>query len=391
MSWQSVIMLLGLLFAVTTARADDFPYIAYVTADDVYVRSGPGRDYYPTTKLAKGKPVEVYRHDPGGWLAIRPPAGSYAWVSARHLDPLEGDLATVNSDRVVARVGSEFSDVRDVIQVRLERGEQVLLLEPPVHDSPWCKIEPPAGEFRWIFAQYIDRAPPPADRGIQQISSESSDNASATFVPTEDLPTSRGIRLAGTSDTVRSGPDPRSHALLQSELDRLTELEQIDFALSQVVAEDISQWSFSHLSQRAHQALQTAESALERGRARVLIDKLARFDEIKQRHDALKASTAAAAGAASPNPTALPSGRDSRFDGVGRLAPVLATKPGGPQYALLDERGGVLSFVTPAPGVNLRPYVDKQVGVSGQRGYIPDLQKQHVSAQRVTLLDSVRR
>jgi hypothetical protein len=120
------------------------------------------------------------------------------------------------------------------------------------------------------------------------------------------------------------------------------------------------------------------------------LDKLARFEEIKQRHDALHASTAGAAVVTAAQPVAQPS-IDARFDGVGRLAPVLATKPGGPQYALLDERGGVRSFVTPAPGVNLRPFVDKQVGVSGQRGYIPDLQKQHVSAQRVTLLDTVRR
>ena len=49
-----------------------FPYTAYVAVDDVYVRSGPGQNYYPTDKLKRGQEVEVYRHDPGGWCAVRP-------------------------------------------------------------------------------------------------------------------------------------------------------------------------------------------------------------------------------------------------------------------------------------------------------------------------------
>jgi uncharacterized protein YraI len=373
---RTAILLLLAFLATDTARADDFPYIAYINSDDVYVRSGPGRDYYPTTKLSKGKPVEVYRHDPGGWLAIRPPAGSYCWVSARHLDPTEGELATVNSERVVARVGSEFSDVRDVIQVRLERDEEVVLIEPPASDSPWCKIEPPAGEFRWVFAQYVGRAPHADDHRSARDEDVATSSRLASFVP------------AARAEQTTS--DPQAHAALQNELDRVTTLEQIDVELSQILAEDISQWSFNALEQRAQQALQTSETALERGRARVLLDKLARFEEIKQRHDALSVDASGGAVASAGRQTAAPAS-NSRFDGVGRLAPVLANRPGGPQYALLDERGSVRSYVTPAPGVNLRPFVDQNVGVSGQRGYIPDLQKQHVSAQRITLLDTTRR
>ena len=56
----------------TLSAAEDCPYTAYVSQSDVYVRSGPGKNYYPTEKLAKGDAVEVYRHDPGGWYAVRP-------------------------------------------------------------------------------------------------------------------------------------------------------------------------------------------------------------------------------------------------------------------------------------------------------------------------------
>ena len=104
------------------------------------------------------KPVEIYRHDPGGWYAIRPPRGSFSWVPARLLQPTTGHLATVNGDRVVSRVGSRFSDVRDVIQVRLDRGEEVEIIEIKTlmtggQSEQWCKIAPPAGEFRWVFGK----------------------------------------------------------------------------------------------------------------------------------------------------------------------------------------------------------------------------------------------
>ena len=162
-------------------RHDAFPYKACVTADDVYVRSGPGDNYYPTDKLKAGTEVEVYRHDPGGWFAIRPPKGSFSWVSSRHLQFDGNHLATVSGERVAARVGSRLSDLRDVIQVRLHNGEAVEVVEPRRNaqsgdetTAAWCKIAPPSGEFRWVSGRFVDpdyqpdglRKTLPAERSI---------------------------------------------------------------------------------------------------------------------------------------------------------------------------------------------------------------------------------
>ena len=39
----------------STASGDQrFPYTAFITTEDVYVRSGPGQSYYPTDKLEPG-------------------------------------------------------------------------------------------------------------------------------------------------------------------------------------------------------------------------------------------------------------------------------------------------------------------------------------------------
>ncbi len=393
MRCQLIGAILLVAIAVQASAAEEAPYIAYVTSDDVYVRSGPGRNYYPTDKLPKGERVEVYRHDPGGWLAIRPPRDSFAWVAKRHLDTEPDSLATVNSDRVVARVGSRFSDVRDVVQVRLERGEKVELVAPPRDDSPWCKIAPPAGEFRWIFAKYVDRSLP-ADVVASQRDAELADG----YVGETDEDS--GVRLASSqsesADDLSEAPlDQAAGTRAPPTVDPTSivgrKLAQLEVDLTVMVAKDIADWSFEDLRQRTNDLLNEAETPVERGQARILLGKLDRFEDIRSRHVALRKP-----GALLPSQPTAPVAQGTRpdmsqFDGVGRLSPVISEKVGGPQYALVDDSNAVISFVTPAPGVNLRPYVDRYVGVSGQRGYMTDLRRQHISVQRVTVLDVSRR
>ncbi|MEX1223019.1 MAG: SH3 domain-containing protein, partial [Pirellulales bacterium] len=152
---------------VAAEEAEAFPYTAVVTTDDVYVRSGPGKNYYPTSKMQGGEQVEVYRHDPGGWFAIRPPQDSFSWVPAKLLQLRDDKLAEVLEDQTPAHVGSLFSDVRDVRQVRLKKGETVEVLgqkrfvdQQAGVTETWYQIAPPAGEFRWIYGTLLSRDTP---------------------------------------------------------------------------------------------------------------------------------------------------------------------------------------------------------------------------------------
>jgi uncharacterized protein YraI len=397
MRWRCFFFAILALGGRGQALGIEFPYVAYVNSADVYVRSGPGRDYYPTDKLQKGQKVEVYRHDPGGWYAIRPPRHSFSWVSSRHLDREGNRLATVNSPRVVARVGSAFSDVRDVIQVRLDKGEKAELVDPPASDSPWCKISPPSGEFRWVFSKYVDR-----DGGalVARDEPDASPSEESFETPAAERP-ERGIRLASGSREDRAttdDPQARVSGAIQPPADSSPaaalqrEIDRIEWELSVMAVEEISVWSFDNLQSRAEALLDEARTPLERGRVRVLLTKLARFEDIKQRYLAVRRVREGTD--RTPSPLAgsgLHRSETPRFDGVGRLSPVISEKVGGPQFALVDQSNAVVSFITAAPGVNLRPYVDKYVGVNGQRGYMTDLRRQHINVQRVTLLDVQRR
>ena len=75
------------------------------------------------------------------------------------------------------------------------------------------------------------------------------------------------------------------------------------------------------------------------------------------------------------------------FEEVGRLTPVVSRKPGAPKFALTDVKGKVMMFVSPAPGVDLQPYLGKVVGVSGARGFMPRLKKPHLAVSQVEMLE----
>jgi len=191
--------LLLLCFAPFSTGTEPFAasYTALITADGVAVRSGPGIDFYPVLQLQTGDKVEVY-YEQGEWCAIRPPIGSFSWVSAAYVDFGTGNVGTVLADGLASRIGSDYSDDCDTVQIALKRGETVLILErretPENLASPvWLKIAPPSGEFRWIHRSALksnairqvrhESGDSPIPPQIQQIRSEMSNSAMAAHIP----------------------------------------------------------------------------------------------------------------------------------------------------------------------------------------------------------------
>jgi hypothetical protein len=432
--------ILLLLLLAAGAEATEFPYVAYISSDDVYIRSGPGKNYYPTAKMRRGEPVEVYRHDPGGWYAIRPPVQSFSWVSARQLDVLDDGLAAVNTERAVARVGSLFSEVRDVIQVRLNKGERVELVDTHASgDEKWYKITPPAGEFRWVYKDYVTRSAPldaladadeaddapeerPRRRSARQRREANDIRLTSAGRDTDRDSIDRDSidRNRADRDSIDRDNTDRDQAERDSDLpserprrvsrrgpaadDRksfITALADIDLDLSAMVAEEITTWSFSDLRLRAERVMRRAPTAIERGQAQQLLNKIDRFDRLKARQDALIDVPVSATSAAAPLAGSVAErgaiarhdeSTGARFDATGLLSQVAPRKEGAAPFVLIDRRGNVVSYVTPATNINLRPYVDRQVGINGQRGYMPELQKSHITAQHITVLsDEPRR
>lgn len=140
-----------------------YPQIAEVGGNDVYVRSGPGTSYYFSGKLNQGDRVTVLDVRQGAWAQILPPEGSYSWIAKRFVqltpeNPNTG-VVVVDDEGAGARVwaGSDFVEplYSSSQQVKLYRGDVVELAAPADENEDYYKIKPPAGAHLFISTDYL--------------------------------------------------------------------------------------------------------------------------------------------------------------------------------------------------------------------------------------------
>jgi uncharacterized protein YgiM (DUF1202 family) len=421
---QPLFALLLAELVVTTVAAEEgattlHPQSAVVTSPGAAVRSGPGDTYYLTDTLPEATEVEVYRRQADGWCAIRPPGDSFSWVFSQNVRLVGDGVAEINKDDVAARVGSRLSAQRDVVQVRLRKGETVAILGRDERDGGlWYKIAPPAGEFRWVQAK---------DIGLGGTSSGSTTEAKqVTPASHEESIAAPPLATAGvaataaaadaktTSDqwTAAKSPPPvvditpigaGSASSASSSAELADHLRELELRLSRMVSESPTTWNIAPLEQAAEQLLARADTVADREAVKVTLGKIDRFAAIQRRYASANSAAVGtpaglpitwigpAAGAAGAAGTAGAAGDANPavaapYDAVGILRPVVSRRPGAPQFALVNAEGQVVTFVTPSPDVNLQPYVGQRIGVTGSRGYIPEFRRAHVTAGRVTPL-----
>jgi hypothetical protein len=133
-----------------------FPFDGEITADDVYVRSGPGSNYYPTTKLYADDRVRVLGEQ-FGWLKIAPPEGSFSFVDMSLVQRGEGTAATISEDNTRVRAGSSLSSHKREVQLLLKKGTPVTILGEA---DGLYKITPPSEAVLWVSGQYVRMVPP---------------------------------------------------------------------------------------------------------------------------------------------------------------------------------------------------------------------------------------
>ena len=414
------------LFDATIARADSFPYEARVAVPGAPIRSGPGEEFYATDTLAEGEKVEVYRHRHNGWCAIRPTEGSFSWVFGPHVKLVDDSLAEIDKPDVASRIGSRIGRQRNAVQVRLKKGEVVQVLEETNESGQtWYKIAPPAGEFRWIHSSCIRPASgnPGIETALPKEASEAVPQpqverpivtvAAAEEAPANDwrsapsapplattpqpssppatMPSAKPIQDAAPSTVSEPPATPAtttapgsSNIAVGDGFSR--QLTDVELRLSRMVSGPPATWQIDPLRKEAEQLLAQAQTVAERDAVKVSLEKLDRFAAIERRHQQI-AGPQKASSPTTAQITPIPDTAGGQYDAVGVLRPVVSKRAGAPQFALVDQRGQVVSFVSPTPDVNLQPYVGHRIGIVGSRGFIPEFHRAHVTAGRVTPLD----
>lgn len=382
------------------------PYQVYIAAGGAPVFSGPGDDYYATQRLPANTECEVYEELRDGWLAIRPPAGSYSLVLRSALGSAEEDVAIVQRDGTPSRVGSVLVDKYSSVHVRLEKDEIVQLIDDGTQDnSQWATIAPPTGEFRFIRetdvvltrqekpAEVVDNDRADTTPTLEPIS-EWCEHATEVDGQSDREPLVRVVAHDDAEPSKTTPPATNSSPAATNVTAFAGKLDQLEIQLSRRVAGPVNLWVFDDLEQRAAQLLSEATTPAEQNQVEDLAHRLSRFGSIASRYRTPPAKsdpTAASIATTTNNATQLDPAL-SQYDAVGVLRPVVSKQGNAPPYALVDESGNVVTFITPSPTLNLQQHLGQRVGVSGTRGFLPAYRSRNIQTGRVAPLDSpVRR
>ena len=202
--------------------------------------------------------------------------------------------------------------------------------------------------------------------------------------------------LPGGAVTGVAKTEPRSDS---REFDqRLTALE---LALSTIISEKPNLWRFDTLEAEASSLLMAAPGEKERQVVREVATRIDSFAAIAGRYRETRGSFAELDRAKIAPPTQLTKAQEPQqtkseadklgYDAVGVLRSVVSQRAEAPKFALVDGKGKVTTFLTPTPDLNLQSLIGKRIGVKGSRGFMPAYKREHLTANRVTALETVRR
>jgi hypothetical protein len=146
----------------------------------------------------------------------------------------------------------------------------------------------------------------------------------------------------------------------------------------------------------------TMQDQLAAGRARAVFDRTRQYQRVASRRDSAGISSLSVPVS---QPNSLRTTQDSlmtpqtpgRIDSravasptagetiteTGYLVQVFSARPNSPPFALTDNTGRTLVYVTPAPGTNLRMHLNNTIRVEGLRGYVHGLDTPHILVSQV--------
>ncbi len=182
--------------------------------------------------------------------------------------------------------------------------------------------------------------------------------------------------------------------------------------LTQVVSSPTENWNLLELRNQALAWIENGSNPMVRGEARLLMERIERFESLRQRTLGLARDTSMLAqqtignaansvvrqaSSMAPSPTstafagvngslvsnAVATNSTSQGDASGWLVQVHTSIQGQPEFALTDDAGKVVTYVQSTASLNLRRYLQQPVTVYGTRGYIPSLAAKQILAERV--------
>ena len=371
-----------------------------ITTADAQVRSGPSANYYATEVIHRGDTVHVVGSDGSDWLAITPPAGSYSWVDAHYVTTL-GNTATVQVDGVQIWVGSRLRPANErpsVTKTSVNRGTLLSVIgQPEVGAETLLPIKPPPQEVRYIEKSAIAPAQVSQQVGSNQATNVPPSYSQPSSPPPNSLFSDKNPLLVEAEAAERSGNDLKA-AQLYEQLAGQVSLTNHSLAMQCLNLSD-------QLRQRSRGAAGTSQSSPQ-------LSTQTNYPQVGNNMDGrlIPAPTmtytqppsysngapgtsqycyvadpghtvrlqppAAVVQAASPPPSQQANA--PQWYGPGKLYRPSFTIDAKATYGLWLGTGQAPLYVSASPGLNLEPFLERQVQLYGQLGYRGDLRTHYM-------------
>ncbi len=329
-----------------------FPYVAEVTGDDVYIRSGPGTNYYRCTKLYKGDRVTVVSSK-FSWSQISPPPGSFSWISKRYVktDPNNPKRGFVTGDNVRVYAGSnELKPIHSTTpQQQLDTGDKVILLGEEQDD--YYKISPPPGAYLWISTQYTKPIGPVGQTRV--------------VVPS---------KTPQVSDANEKSPVVVP-STISTESEKLNEFYALQRQVKEMRSRPILRQNYFDIKKGLYEIANNEEAGKAARYAEYTLEEIKRYELALEVEKELKIQQLQLQDVQQRIQTAKDK-RLSTVEGMGKYAvigtlqksEVYSFEPGIKYWRVLDDTGAILCYAGPAPGVqtnNIDTFIGKKVGLIG--------------------------
>jgi len=371
-----------------------YPFIAEVTGNNVYIRSGKGPLYYHCGKLNIGNTVTVVE-DADGWSKIVPPEGCYSWIHKDYVKVSAGsNKGEVIGENVRVWAGSDFIEASrsDSMQVKLNKNKDqideddfVELLSDQPENSAYYKIKPPAGAFLWVSSEFLKyvgplvhktpvAVPPRPDANeVLPPAEEKTVPAFSNLTPQEPSAQAAGVQEPAAKEA--AAPTPPAPKPVTKESVLLKQCYELSAQIDQQLKKPLSEQNYADISKSLEAIKNDPEAGKAASYSQILLERIARYelairvtDIVKQQDEALAAAKEQIEKAHQAQLSRLPKTLEFLFVGTLKPSYVYTDKTGQKRYVLMDGSGKILCYVTaasPEIAARLEQAVDTQIGIRG--------------------------
>jgi hypothetical protein len=371
------------------ARPEHGRTTAEVTAARLEVFGRPTDAALPTGWIKRGGLVAVVGEEPGGWVAIVPPRGSFSWIADDAIQADGRGQGRVVADNAPVRPGSKGARMPGSPQTTLRRGDRVVLLDRPRlvlrqkgEPRTFLAIEPTLEEVRYVREEGLG---PFQTEGVRTVA----DSGPSSPIRQAARATEPEVQIG--REFADAGPILDESRLPASLATRLAQIEQDHRA---ILRQPVGTWRLGTIRRSYELLLKGTTDPAAQAALRARLDRVnqqeavaktaATMEDVLGRSRSRDVELAEAQARTRPLPANRRQGRSHDAEGLLQISS--KQSDGQRVFALIADSGATTAYLRLPPGLSAEPYLTKRIGVRGVVRYDETLRARVITVRELERL-----